>query len=421
VLFGSADVHPLERPYARVDHYRVLDVHSEADPFELYEVLERISSILDTTPYQFVNLSLGPTLPIDDDDVHAWTAVLDEKLSEGQCLTTIAAGNTGTEPHTPVQPWRIQVPSDCVNGLTVGSCDRRTGEWNRADYSSRGPGRSPGIVKPDLIAFGGSHHEPFWVFDPHTVDQLVPTAGTSYSAPATLRVGAAIRAHFGSVLSPLALKALLIHSTNDGGRIRDEVGWGKLPEDVQDLVVCPDSSARVVYQDEIGAAKYRRIRIPLPHDGLTGMVRITATFCFATEVDPEHPGNYTRSGLTITFRPDITHFTDADAFHPKSEPFFKPDTLYPTEHELRKDAHKWETCLHRMRRKQSRTLNQPVFDIHYNSRIDGHAGISMRKIHYALVITVEAPKVRDFYNRVVRAYRAQLQPLMPIIQVPIRT
>jgi len=331
------------------------------------------------------------------------------------CLTATEPKNAFSASKTRIPPPKL--PHSCQ---TCAS-DRRTGEWNRADYSSRGPGRSPGIVKPDLIAFGGSRHEPFWVFDPHTVGQLVPTAGTSYSAPATLRVGAGIRAHFGSVLSPLALKALLIHATNDGGRIRDEVGWGKLPENVDELVVCPDSSARIVYQDEIGAAKYRRIKIPLPHKGMKGMVTITATFCFATEVDPEHPGNYTRSGLTITFRPNIANFKDTDALHPKSEAFFKPDALYPFEHELRRDAHKWETCLHRLKKKRSSGLNEPVFDIHYNSRVEGHGDTSTRRIRYALVITVEAPKVEDFYNRVVRTYRAQLQPLSPIIQVPIRT
>ena len=31
--------------------------------------------------------------PIDDHDVHAWTAVLDEYLSDGRSLATLAVGN----------------------------------------------------------------------------------------------------------------------------------------------------------------------------------------------------------------------------------------------------------------------------------------------------------------------------------------
>ena len=158
----------------------------------------------------------------------------------------------------------------------------------------------------------------------------------------------------------------------------------------------------------------------MPADGITGYVTITATFCFATEVDPEHPGNYTRSGLEIVFRPNQTIFSNEEAVHPKSAEFFKPADLYPTEQELRRDAHKWETCLHRKRRKVASGLDRPVFDIHYNARSEGHNDAAPRKIRYALVITVEAPKVKDLYDRVVRAYRAQLQPLSPVIEVPIR-
>ena len=420
-LFGSADVSPVPHPFARIDHYRVLDVNSQHDPYELYEVLERIKAINATATHQFVGLSIGPALPVDDDEVHAWTSVLDESLSDGRCLLAIAAGNTGNEPdNPPMQPWRVQVPSDCVNGLTVGASDHRNGEWNRARYSSRGPGRSPGIVKPDLIAFGGCTDEPFWVSDPEHADQALAVLGTSFAAPSVLRLGAGVRAHFGPVLSPLAIKALLIHGTQEGGHTRDEVGWGRVPDSLEDLVVCPEGCARIVYQDEISPAKYRRILIPMPGDGITGNVLITATFCFATEVDPEHPGNYTRSGLEIYFRPHDAKFENKDSLHPKTDEFFKPAELYSVEQDLRRDAHKWETCLHRTRTKRSSSLQRPVFDIHYNARDDGHDNRSARPIRYALVITVEAPKVKDFYDRVVRAYRTKLQPLTPVIEVPLQ-
>jgi hypothetical protein len=281
LLFGSVPGPRAERPVCRIDHHRVLDEDSETDPFELYEVLERVKSVLEQRTYEFVNLSLGPTLAVDDDDVHAWTAVLDEHLADGRGLASIAAGNTGEEPEDPIlQNWRVQVPSDCVNGLTVGASDRRGGGWARAAYSSRGPGRSPGVVKPDLVTFGGSQHEVFWVVDPDTHGRAIATAGTSYAAPAALRAGLAVRAHLGPVLSPLAIKALLIHGTDPGGHSQAEVGWGRLPDDIDDLVLCPDGSVRVVYQDEITAARYRRIHIPLPPDELEGKVEITATFCF---------------------------------------------------------------------------------------------------------------------------------------------
>ena len=420
LLFGSV-ADRSERPLCKVDHHRVLDKNSERDPFELYEVLERVKSVLEQRRYEFVSLSLGPTLPVDDKDVHAWTAVLDEHFSDGAGLVSIAAGNTGEEPDDPgLQNWRIQVPSDCVNGLTVGASDRRGDGWARAPYSSKGPGRSPGIVKPDLVTFGGSQQEAFWIFDPQAPGYVIATGGTSYAAPAALRAGLAVRAHLGTVLSPLAIKALLIHRTDPGGHAREEVGWGCLPDNLEDLVLCPDGSVRVVYQDEITAARYRRIRIPLPQGQLAGRVELTATFCFATPVDPEHPGNYTKSGLSVVFRPNKAKFAKNDAMHPASDSFFQPKNLYPTEQQLRHDAHKWETCLHASKRKLAKSLSGPVFDIHYNARADGRDDARAERIRYALVLTVEAPKVKDLYERVVRTYRAQLQPLTPVLEVPVR-
>ncbi len=346
--------------------------------------------------------------------------MLDEHLSDGRTLVTIAAGNTGEEPEDPIlQNWRVQVPSDCVNGLTVGACDRRDGNCARAAYSSKGPGRSPGIVKPDVLAFGGSAREPFWVADPHVSGSALATAGTSYAAPLAMRSALAVRAHLGPVLGPLAIKALLIHSTDSSPHLRNEYGWGRVPVDLNTLVICPDGCVRVVYQDEITAARYRRIQLPLPKQRLTGRVHITATFCFATPVDPEHPGNYTKSGLSVVFRPNRSRFSRPGAIHPDTAPFFCPADLYPAQRQLRADAHKWETCLHRRVSKLARSLNGPVFDIHYNARSGSRADASAAKIRYALVLSVEAPRVPNLYDQVVRTYRAQLQPLRPVVQVPI--
>ena len=57
--------------YGIVDHYRVLDEDSSKDPLELYDTLNHIKNVLQSRKYQFVNLSIGPALPIEDYDVHA--------------------------------------------------------------------------------------------------------------------------------------------------------------------------------------------------------------------------------------------------------------------------------------------------------------------------------------------------------------
>ena len=420
LLFGSVTGQEAERPLCRVDHHRVLDANSGHDPLELTDVLDRVKSVLDQRNYEFFSLSIGPDVPVDDDDVHAWTAVLDEYLSDGRSLAMLAAGNTGEEPDDPVlSKWRVQVPSDCVNGVTVGATDRLDGYWRRASYSSRGPGRSPGIVKPDLVAFGGSQREPFWVLDPNGGARVTPTVGTSYSAPAAMRAGVAVRAYFGSVLSPLAIRALLIHSTDLAGHPQSDVGWGRIPTHLDDLVVCPEGCVRIVYQDTITPASHRRIPIPVPRTGLSKRLSIAATFCFAVSVDPAHPGNYTRGGLSITFRPHKGRF-DPGAVHPKAATFFRLEKLYGSGRRLRSDAHKWETCLHGRVGKRASSLDDPVLDINFAARAGGHSTPTSSAIRYALVISVEAKGVRDLYDQVLRAHRTRLQPLIPIIQIPAR-
>jgi hypothetical protein len=418
VLFGHlVPGKEATQPFANVDHIRVLDQNSGADPLELYDVLERIKNTLDSSAqYDFINLSLGPQLPIEDDDVHAWTAVLDEYLADGKCLATVAVGNDGDADATQGLN-RIQVPADSVNALSIGSCGAYGTPWLRAEYSSVGPGRTPGLVKPDLVGFGGSDSEPYRVLNPNTGLQPYSIYGTSFAAPHILRIGAGVMATFGGNLDPLAVKALLIHTAIEGSEPQSEIGWGRNRDEVDEIGVCPPGVVRVVYQGELTASKYLRAEIPLPDEVLRGMVEVTATCCFTTDVDPAHPSNYTRSGIEITFRPSASTYV-AGALHPKSEAFFSQSKLLQTEDELRSDAHKWETSLHSKRRKRGSSFDNPVFDIHYMSRDEGRPDNAVGKINYALVVTVEAPRHADLYDLIVRKYRNVLEPMVPI-QIPL--
>jgi Subtilase family len=420
LLFGSLTPgEPAPRPYGVVDHYRVLDKDAGTDPYELYEVLRRIDAVLRTNRHQFINLSIGPELPVEDDQVHTWTAVLDEHLSDGNTLAALAVGNTGHLGLTSGEA-RIQVPADCVNGLSVGAADSRRSDWERAPYSSWGPGRSPGVVKPDVVHFGGDGgQEQFLVYDAAAAPALAQTAGTSFATPAALRLAVGVRAHFGGRIGPLALKALLVHSAQDGGHPREEVGWGRLPREIADVAECPDGMVRVVYQGELSPSQYLRAPIPLPDEPLLGMVTVEATFCYATPTDPEDPGSYTRSGLEVTFRPHMDRYKDSDSTLPKSASFFKKSD-FETEQAMRSDAQKWETTLNARGRFRSASLAAPVFDVHYNARSSGGAAREAERIRYALVVTIRAPRAPDLYDRVVRAFAGRLEALTPIVEIPVR-
>ncbi|EFO33880.1 peptidase S8 and S53, subtilisin, kexin, sedolisin [Roseibium sp. TrichSKD4] len=420
-LFGHINTkEPLPRPYANIDHYRVLDEAPGQNPHELYEILERIEGVLSSQEYDFINLSLGPCLPIEDDDVHAWTAVLDDRLSRVSTLAMIAVGNDG-EGDAILGLDRVQVPSDCVNALAIGACDTPGEDWQRALYSSKGPGRSPGLVKPDLVDFGGEFSRPFVVVAPDAIPSLTTTGGTSFATPSVLRLGAGIRAHFGGSLNHLAIRTLLVHTSEEGGQDHKEIGWGRVARSLDDVILCDDDTVRVVYQGEISPAKYIRAAIPVPSTQMSGMVSITATLCYKTQTDPHHPGNYTRAGLEVTFRPNDTKYSRDEQVHPNSDSFFGSSLPGATEDELRHDAWKWENCLHAVKRKRGSSLINPCFDIHYNARLEGRNYAPPEKLSYAMVVSVQAKGVADLYDQVVRQYATQIEPLRPILEVPIRT
>jgi len=249
----------------------------------------------------------------------------------------------------------------------------------------------------------------------------MPITGTSFAAPTALRTAIGLRAHFGKLLSPLAIKALLLHGCEDGGHDKAEVGWGRIPAEVDAIVMTDEHTAHIVYQGELRPASWVRMQVPIPTDPMNGMVELVATFCFASATDPQDPLNYTRSGLEVRFRPHDRKRKDPEQVQADSSHFFQAKDVFIDESDLRADAHKWETTLHKRRAMRGAGLRNPVFDVHYNARIGGRNAKAADKIPYALVLTVHFGKTKELYNKIVQRYRTILEPLKPVIEIPIRT
>jgi len=340
-------------------------------------------------------------------------------------MTTVAVGNDG-ELGDEFELNRIQPPADGVNVLSVGACDTSTGEFSRASYSCLGPGRAPGIVKPDGVAFGGTKSRPYFVLSSQPAPSARGVSGTSVAAPHALRSGIAVRAQLGESLAPLAIRALLIHRAEENLAIdRREIGWGRFMDNYSDLVTCEDNESLVIYQGELPVGNYLRAPIPLPKNGLRGMVELSATLLIATAVDPEHAGAYTQRGVLVRFRPHCENFRHYDdgsvSEHPKTEGFFSSNNMYAaSEFELQEQGEKWEPCLRARRSKRSSKLLNPCFDISYQHRDGLTKELQPEPIRYALVATVLAKKVPDLYNRIVREYAQVLVPLRPKLRIPLR-
>lgn len=412
-----------QRPPCDVDHVRVIDDQTGGD-LEYYDVLERITDHLDNSAgiYRFANLSLGPRRAITDDEITAWTAEMDSRLAHGETLMAVAVGNDG-ELDSSIGLNRIQPPSDGVNVFSVGACDSLGKTWGRASYSCVGPGRSPGIFKPEVLAFGGTDKRPFEVLGPGGV--CLGVTGTSFAAPYALRASASVAGLVQTNLSALTLRALAVHRAEaKRSKLHGPTGWGRLLESARDQLTCDDCEAVVVYQGDLPLGQHLRARLALPKSTpLSGPVVITATLAIAPEVDPEHASTYTRGGLGITFRPHHQRFDLDEKGVPRDEPvtldFFNSTRLKGRvpEYTLRKDAHKWETVVKAKRTLDASDLSSPFFDIFYNRRLRGGAQKEPMPLRYALVVTVRCEAVPKLYDLVVQDYIQTLAPLQVAAEV----
>lgn len=427
-LFGPLNVGSgLSAPLCNVEHVRVLDIHSDDanDPIA-YTVLDRIVRHIDqaSEPFDLVNISVGPQMAIDDDDVSLWTSRLDELLAPGTTVTTVAAGNDG-ELDAPSGLNRIQPPADGVNILSVGAADGTALGWARAAYSCVGPGRSPGIVKPDGLAFGGSLGTPFAVLNADCTIGF--SEGTSYASPVALRSAAAVMVQLGDGVSALATRALLVHRAErtDTHSWR-EVGWGLFESDPTRLITCDDDEAVVLYQGYLPVSEHLRIPVAMPEQQMRGMVALSATLIISPDVDPEHPASYTRSGLEVSFRPNANRIgmnpSGVRRSHAHTRPFFNVGNLYgKAGAQLRADGHKWEPCLRTQIKVRASSLVGPLFDIYYHHRADGKRAANPQPIPFALIVGLKAPLVADLYAGVVRAHARVLEPIRPVNRLQVQT
>lgn len=416
-LFGPLKIGTIaSRPFCNVDHFRVLGDNTGGKK-GLYRSLALIDEVLDQSHYDLISLSIGPPEIIDDDRVTAWTTLLDDYLGSASCLGLVAVGNNGLE-STP--ECRVMPPADSVNALGVGACTKSTGRWARAPYSAKGPGRSPGLIKPDVVFFGGTVQEPFLFAGLN--GQILKEVGTSFSTPSLARMAAGLKAHFGTSLSPTAIKAILVHSAEADGHSRLDVGFGRVPDNMEDMILCAPGTARILYQGKLRPGGMLRAPITIP-SSLRGDVIVRATACYSCQTDPNTPGDYTRAALDFYFRPNSTKYREDKktpgkrSKHPATAPFFSVHDHMP-EHERRLVGQKWNTVMHGEHTKRATALNEPCFDIHYVARQPGLSSTpgDAPELHYALVVTLYREKSPDLYDMVVAEY-PQLLTIQPAIQL----
>lgn len=200
------------QPPLPVESFRVMPPpYDPGGDLDGYWILDQIKDILTEGRHKLVNLSLGPTLAVEDDnEPNRWTAELDQLAWERDIVFVVAAGNDGNQDRD-TGLHRVQVPADMANAISVGACDVPAPDrpWTRAPYSSMGPGRPPGNrTQPLGVQFGGVDDR---MFDVLCADgTFLEATGTSFAAPVVTHALADLTTRLPRVNSSV-LRAFPVH------------------------------------------------------------------------------------------------------------------------------------------------------------------------------------------------------------------
>lgn len=431
-------------PPLPVESYRVLPVPNIPGDLEGYWVLDRIKEAVETNGHRLINLSLGPTLAVEDDmEPNRWTSELDQLAWDKDVLFVVAAGNEGDQDQA-TGLHRVQVPADMVNGVAVGACDTPAPEqpWARAPYSSMGPGRHGARVQPLGVQFGGSANRMFNVV--RADGSFLEAAGTSFAAPVTTHALADLVTRLPRVNSSV-LRAFAAHFAErprNHKKLRDEVGYGRQPLNFDDLLDCAPNEAHVLYVDEIERGDLLGYQVPVA-EPTKSAVKLQITLAYASPVDPTQPTEYTSASLELGLRPhhrlhsfrppkgvtgkaqtfdiggDQARILLAQGWTPSQEPVTK--TLGATkrgasEAQLR-DSGKWETVRHYRVTLKPSEVERPRLELSYVARRSGALDNSPTKIPFALLLSVvDDSGATDMYD----AVRARFTALRPVQRTRIR-
>lgn len=445
VLYGL--VSPGEQappPSLPVVSYRVLPAPPIPGDLEGYWVLDQIKKAVEKEGHRLVNLSLGPTLAVEDDmEPNRWTSELDQLAWEKDVLFVVAAGNDGHQDRA-VGLHRVQVPADMANGLAVGACNAPAPEipWERAPYSSMGPGRHGARIQPLGVQFGGTQDRLFNVVQAD--GSFLEAAGTSFAAPVTTHALANLVTRLPRVNSSV-LRAFATHFAErpkQHVKLRNEVGYGRQPLTFDDFLECAPAEAHVLYVDEIERGDLLGYQVPVT-DPTTAEVKLNITLAYASPVDPTQPTEYTSASLELVLRPHHRIYTfrppkgtpekaqpldigspEANALFSKGwtasqEPVTK--TLGSaksgsTEAQLR-DSGKWETIRHYRVTLKPGEVELPRLELSYVARRSGALDNSPTKVPFALLVSViDESGETDMYDNI----RARFGALRPAQRVRTR-
>ncbi|MFI5201849.1 MAG: S8 family serine peptidase, partial [Candidatus Kapaibacterium sp.] len=420
---------PLPTPDVSVVSIRVLPT-TDPNDIDLYESIDIIEKAVPARQdVKWWNLSFGPEGPVLDDEISRFTYALDLLAVNYRVAFCVAVGNDGDSEDDLAR--RIQAPSDIVNGFGVGAFTLKEGVTVHAPYSCKGPGREPGKIKPDLVAFGGCEDFPMHLVSLEPGKKIL-AHGTSFPSPVVTARGAITTDRFDRG-STLLSRVLLVHSAkHPDGSPDDFLGHGIVPE-IDDILFCGQNHVTIVSQNTISDKQYARIPIFIPKKLRDySKAKISWTIGVLSPIDSRNPSDYTSCCIEDWLYPHSERYT----FRPpkgvkgspvnlllseqrveellnegwtKSEHPVSATSKYAIpERDLRSDSYKWETIVKKFAGKLEDSLHDPYLIVHADPR-NGWHGL----VDFAVAITVSLPNYEgdlDLYALI----RRQWSELIPI-------
>lgn len=354
------------------------------------------------------------------------------------------------------------VPADMVNGLAVGACRNvEAVPPQRAEYSSRGPGRPGASTTPTGIQFGGELASGVPFVGLAAGGAVVDTEGTSFAAPMVARGLAELAGVLGEASETSLLRAFCVHFAQrperryaaTAGSAPQDVGYGLLPVDCLAHLDSGPAAVTIYYTDTMIRGDQVTLPIPIPSDLLESLggkrVRVRYTLVYNTEVDATNPVDYGQGGFRMLFRPDSQYYTvfdpdrrrasmqinrrrEPDRFANEIEmfgmqmsrnPVTRQQWGYAPEVQRRQDG-KWETVVRVDQSMRASSLFEPAIDLHFLARERGRltptrpgAGETAKELRYTLLVTVEVAADVDLHT----AVRDVVPALVPLaVEVPVR-
>ena len=273
----------------RVKHFGV----AKSGRFSSYSILRAIRlAVSQNRDIKVWNLSLGSILPIKPNFISPEAAELDKIQSEFD-VVFVVAGTNGDQNQKP--PLPIGAPADSLNSVVVNSV---TLEGTPASYHRVGPVLSF-FHKPDISYYGGDVGQPMRVCTP-TGEGFV--RGTSFSAPWITRKIAYLIHVLG--FSREVAKALIIDAAagwNRQDNISCSVGYGIVPQRIEDIVKSPDDEIKFVMFGTTDAYETYTYKIPVPIHKDKQPFYARATLCYFPKCLRDQGVDYTSTEMDIHF------------------------------------------------------------------------------------------------------------------------